>query len=346
MRAVIATILLLSLGAVLAGCGGQRNAAPTVEILSPQDGDVIEGKTVVFEARGEDPDLPAGKRLTFTWDFGDGESAENAGARVEHRYEQPGEYTVSVVAVDDRGAESDAAEIRIAVKNALPEPQATAIPAHGPAPLTVGLDASGSVDPDGTITRYEWDFGDGQGDVGVSVRHEYTEAGVYTVTLTVMDDDGASAQTTLPIRVEPGMGRRPALWEIRMITTPDGMSFFEPAVLLVRPGDTVRWVNATGAHSTTAYSEENGRAPGIPEGAHSWDSGVLTEPGKSFELSIPPDAPEGSYAYFCAQHEATGMVGLLIVGRFTDLDEDFLGRLPGQARGEMELLIEEARQLK
>jgi plastocyanin len=124
------------------------------------------------------------------------------------------------------------------------------------------------------------------------------------------------------------------------------MSFFEPAVLLVRPGDTVRWVNAVGAHSTTTYSAENGRAPGIPEGALSWDSGVLIEPGKSFELSIPPDAPEGSYAYYCVQHETIGMVGLLVVGRFTGLDEAFLGRLPGQARGEMELLIEEARQLK
>lgn len=345
MRAGITTILLLALGAALAGCGGQRNAAPTVEIVSPQDGDVISGKAVRFEARGEDSDLPEGKRLAFTWDFGDGERSENAGARVEHRYEQSGGYTVSVVAVDDRGAESEAAIIRITVKNALPEPQATAIPAHGPAPLTVGLDASGSLDPDGAITRYEWDFGDGQRDVGVSVRHEYTEPGVYTVTLTVTDDDGATAETTLPIRVEPGLGGRAALWEIRMITTPDGRSFFEPAVLLVRPGDTVRWVNAVGAHSTTAYAGKNGREPGIPEGAPAWDSGVLAEPGTSFELSLPPDAPEGSYAYYCVRHETIGMVGLLVVGRYTDLGEAFLARLPGQARGEMERLIEEAKQL-
>ncbi len=346
MRASIMVGLLLSLSAVLAGCGGERNRVPTVQILSPQDREVIEGRIIAFEARGDDPDLPEEKSLVFTWEFGDGQQLENAGARVVHTYEKLGEYTVRVVAIDDQGARSSAARITITVKNAPPQARATVIPTRGSAPLTVGLDASGSTDPDGAITQYEWDFGDGQQGAGVSVRHEYTQSGVYTVTLTVVDEDGASAQTTLEIRVEPGTGARGALWEVRMITTPDGRQFFEPAVLLIQPGDTVRWVNATGTHSTTAYSAEDGRAQGIPQGAPSWDSEVIAEPGKSFEISILPDAPEGSYAYFCAPHETLGMVGLLVVGRFTDLDEAFLDRLPGQARAEMERLIEEARQLE
>lgn len=52
----------------------------------------------------------------------------------------------------------------------------------------VAFDASGTVDPDGQIDRYEWNFGDGQTGVGEQIEHTYQEEpGEYTVTLTVRD---------------------------------------------------------------------------------------------------------------------------------------------------------------
>lgn len=55
---------------------------------------------------------------------------------------------------------------------------------------TVVFDASGSSDPDGVITRYQWAFGDGSTGSGVTATHVYGTAGDFTVTLAVTDDDG------------------------------------------------------------------------------------------------------------------------------------------------------------
>jgi len=42
----------------------------------------------------------------------------------------------------------------------------------------------------GVVVSYFWDFGDGTNGTGVTVTHTYVDNGVYTVTLTVTDDDG------------------------------------------------------------------------------------------------------------------------------------------------------------
>ncbi len=55
------------------------------------------------------------------------------------------------------------------------------------------FDAGASHDPDGIITSYRWDFGDGTAAAtGAHVVHGYADSGTYTVRLTVTDDDRAS----------------------------------------------------------------------------------------------------------------------------------------------------------
>ena len=53
---------------------------------------------------------------------------------------------------------------------------------------SVDFDGSGSVDPDGAIELYNWDFGDGSTAQGDVVTHVYSDDGTFTVTLTVTDD--------------------------------------------------------------------------------------------------------------------------------------------------------------
>lgn len=61
----------------------------------------------------------------------------------------------------------------------------------------VQFDASATDDVDGTVVRYDWDFGDGHValDAGPTPTHTYTEPGTYIVTLVVTDNEGASTTT-------------------------------------------------------------------------------------------------------------------------------------------------------
>ncbi|MCX6561128.1 MAG: PKD domain-containing protein [Candidatus Aminicenantes bacterium] len=63
-------------------------------------------------------------------------------------------------------------------------------PSTGIAPLTVTFDGSASRDPDGTIARYDWIFGDGDTGSGRTVNHTFETRGNYSVKLTVVDNLG------------------------------------------------------------------------------------------------------------------------------------------------------------
>ena len=69
----------------------------------------------------------------------------------------------------------------------------------------VQFDGSGSDDLDGSIVNYYWDFDDGATGSGVTPTHTYTQAGTYSVTLFINDDDGAlDADFTNIMVVQPG----------------------------------------------------------------------------------------------------------------------------------------------
>lgn len=70
-----------------------------------------------------------------------------------------------------------------------------------PQDLQLSVDASASSDPDGTITAYAWDFGDGTSGTGTTAQHTYAKAGTYTVALTVTDNRGSTGKSTRAVTV-------------------------------------------------------------------------------------------------------------------------------------------------
>jgi PKD repeat protein len=63
------------------------------------------------------------------------------------------------------------------------------------------FDGSASTDDDGEIVKYTWDFGDNVGFDGAIATHIYNNAGTFTVSLTVTDDDGATDTAQIDMTV-------------------------------------------------------------------------------------------------------------------------------------------------
>jgi LysM repeat protein len=136
----------------------------------------------------------------------------------EHGGELPGEGTATTVpvpgptATPTLGATAEPTSQADCTNN-----QPPAADAGGPYNAMMGkgqafvaLDGSGSSDPDGRITDYEWDFGDGNTDSGQKLTYGYSSTGVFTTTLTVTDNCGAmatdAAQVTIVGPTPPASG--------------------------------------------------------------------------------------------------------------------------------------------
>ncbi|HAD12297.1 MAG TPA: hypothetical protein DCF33_07640 [Saprospirales bacterium] len=85
-------------------------------------------------------------------------------------------------------------------------------PPSGIAPLQISFDGTPSSDPDGFITSYSWDFGDGSAPVsGGLVTHTFTALGNLNVRLTVTDSAGLQHSLTKQVRILNPAGAYPCL---------------------------------------------------------------------------------------------------------------------------------------
>jgi PKD repeat protein/KaiC/GvpD/RAD55 family RecA-like ATPase len=159
---------------------------------------VYTGETIYFNAsESYDPD---GYIANYLWDFGDG--TNGIGVTVAHEYAEDGNYTVRLTVIDDDGGSAIATDVKT-VLNRAPVASFVIIPQQPVAGGTTIFNASDSYDLDGEIISYQWDFGDNNVTIVSSptVIHKYASFGNYTVTLTIVDNDGSYDSSTLTLTV-------------------------------------------------------------------------------------------------------------------------------------------------
>ncbi|MEW6734113.1 MAG: PKD domain-containing protein [Acidobacteriota bacterium] len=145
---------------------------------------------------------PNGLITSYNWTFGDGTTG--TGPSVTHTYNNAGTFTATLT-VTDNANQTASKSLTITVTPPIvigvPTARLTASVTTGFAPLSVILDGSTSSSPNGAITEYKWDFGDGTIFSGKTMTHIYKAAGSYNTVLTVKDVAGQTGSASLLIKV-------------------------------------------------------------------------------------------------------------------------------------------------
>ncbi|SEG49837.1 pseudoazurin [Bosea lathyri] len=98
-----------------------------------------------------------------------------------------------------------------------------------------------------------------------------------------------------------------------------GIMVFEPALVKIAPGDTVKFVASDKGHNVETVEAM------LPEGAKAF-VGKINE-----EVVVTFDKP-GVYGYKCKPHYGMGMVGMVVVGDAANLDQAKAATHPGKAK--------------
>jgi PKD repeat protein len=171
-----ATVAVIGLGA----------QPPVADAGGPYIG-VVDVSMTLDGTGSSDPD---GSIVAYDWDFGDGNIG--SGATPSHAYIATGIYYVTLMVTDNTGEMGSGVTVVVIGSGNLP-PQADAgATVTGVVGEAVSFDGTGSKDVDGTIVTYDWAFGDGNTGTGPTPTHTYSTTGGYNVTLTVIDDAGAT----------------------------------------------------------------------------------------------------------------------------------------------------------
>jgi len=198
-----------------------------------------------------------GEIVSYTWDVdGDGQT-DSTDATTTHVFAAVGHYRASLTVTDNAGnSDTQILEIDVAEAEASPAPT----PAAPTAPAAAGsalrppvanfayapvspvagqpvtFDAAASVDFDGPLVRFAWDFdADGNPDAeGVAVVWTFSAPGSYDVTVTVTDEAGMSDTVVYAVEVNGAPQVLPAL-----PGAPSARFVYTPAA--PRAGDAVRF---------------------------------------------------------------------------------------------------------
>lgn len=192
---------------------------PVAEIaVTPSDIGFVDG---VFAFDGSGSSDLDGTIVSWSWDFGDGDTA--AGVSVAHAYATKQAFTVTLNVTDDFG-EWDETTVQILIVNRAPTISSVS-PVGSPVSLTAGATQAfwvGAVDPDGDTLTYYWRV-DGVLEYGNSAIHEFSREGARTYRVNVTVSDG-SAEVWREWSVEVKSG--PPL-------EPDGVCWLIPAIILI-----------------------------------------------------------------------------------------------------------------
>lgn len=156
--------------------------------LAPTFTSTVDNTTVTFVNTTKEDE---GSTVTYRWDFGDGSEISTEKSPV-HTYSANGSYTVKLQATTATGSKAITTNV-VKVGDDASQVILTASANHtlgsnGVANFVASTSYTGS-----STLNYSWDYGDGSTGTGKTSSHTYTKNGVYSIVLTVNDNNGVKA---------------------------------------------------------------------------------------------------------------------------------------------------------
>lgn len=217
-------------------------------------------------------DQSGGNPTGWFWDFGDGTSSTQQNPT--HTYTQPGLYSVMLVA--NNGVNYDTTWLPNVV-NIPPYPVAgiDAVKTVGCEPFKVQFqDASSGA------TTWLWDFGDGSPQSSLqNPYHTYTQAGTYTVTLTVTNSETGCSDTHTETAFIQVLQAPDVNFTVSdsVVCAHDVVQFFD----LSTNGPVTSWLWDFG-DGTTSTQQNPSHAYNTPAGGGYWVTLTVTGPGPAY----------------------------------------------------------------
>jgi PKD repeat protein len=182
------------------------NNAPTAMIAS---GTCATFTTCAMSATGSsDPDTGTGDGIrNYLWEWGDTTTTTGTSASQSHVYQFAGSYTVTLRVADKWGHRSTPVTMLVTTQTepAGNQPPTVVWPQPTCTARTCAMNTTGTVDTDGGIRGYSWNFGESASLTNTSTStnpsHTYAAAGTFTITLVVTDNWGRTTTVTHPVTV-------------------------------------------------------------------------------------------------------------------------------------------------
>ncbi len=179
------------------GCQGPTFIFPIFSYPTPIPSfnaqNVCFGNTVNFTNNST---ISSGNIISYQWDFGNGQTSNQL--QPSYNYSNIGTYNVSLTATGNYGCSSTITN----TVEVYPLPS-TGFTANNVCFGTAVYFNNTSTVSSGSITSYQWNFGNGQTSNTINPQNGYTSVGIYTVSLTATTNNNCSSVYSNTIEVYP-----------------------------------------------------------------------------------------------------------------------------------------------
>ena len=239
-------------------CILSKNASICIPVAADFDIDLVTCRTYNFTNLSSY--IPGNTISSYFWTFGDGNTSILANPT--HTYTTCNTFTVTLTVTTSTGCQASWTQ----TINAPCDPVALFTKAPNPACVGVGVKFTPTVNP--AIISYLWNFGDLSNNAAVCPSHSYLTSGTYNTSLTIVDNNGCSNTSSMPLIVHP------VFMPDTIVYTPSLTVCFGDTVTLTAPvGSSYIWNNgvttamqsitATGFYGVTV-TDANG-CTGVPD---------------------------------------------------------------------------------